>query len=237
MAKYGKIWQISKIILNHFVRCRLSPLECCVSQGLFDYSTYKSLMARCRRAHFTRQSVHNPYLISDLNLISIWSHWFASAKAVPRQCQGAWNARWKQGMHRMLVGYKPPWTRKALARLFQGVTKTLCSLSYLVISCHILSYEVEWQGSLKKTGPGNPMPNLVPDLGMRERFLAPSKQKPALKRTFGLFEQFEQFWTVWMVWTCLNLWKSKDKTGRSRWHSNAESSRQSNHEPQSSARS
>ena len=71
MAKYGKIWQISKIILNHFVRCRLSPLECCVSQGLFDYSTYKSLMVRCRRAHSTRQSVHNPYLISDLNLISI----------------------------------------------------------------------------------------------------------------------------------------------------------------------
>ena len=37
------------------------------------------------------------------------------------------------------------------------------------------------------------MPNVVPDLGMRERFLAPAKQKPALKRTFGLFEQFEQF--------------------------------------------
>ena len=30
---------------NHFATCRLStPLECCViSQGLFDYSTYKAL--------------------------------------------------------------------------------------------------------------------------------------------------------------------------------------------------
>ena len=139
MAKYGKIWQISKIILNHFVRCRLSPLECCVSQGLFDYSTYKSLMARCRRAHSTRQSVHNPYLISDLNLISL-----------VRQCQGSAKAHETRGENRACTecssatsrhGLEKPWHdfSKALRRLYAA-----CHiLSYLVISCHILSYEVE----------------------------------------------------------------------------------------------
>ena len=155
-------------------------------------------MARCRRAHSTRQSVHNPYLISDLNLISIWSHWFASAKAVPRQCQGAWNARWKQGMHRMLVGYKPPWTRKALARLFQGVTKTLCSLSYLVISRHILSYLVirsGMTGEFKEnwTWQSNAQ------LGSRPR------NEGALLGTFKTKASAEaHFWTVRTVWTVLN---------------------------------
>ena len=187
-------------------------------------------------------TLHAP--ICTQSVFDLWSQFDLNLISLVRQCQGSAKAHETRGENRACTECSSATSRHGLEKPWHDFSKTLrrlyaaCHiLSYLVISCHILSYEVEWQGSLKKTGPGNPMPNLVPDLGMRERFLAPSKQKPALKRTFGLFEQFEQFWTVWMVWMCLNLWKSKDKTGRSRWHSNAESSRQSHHEPQSSARS
>lgn len=139
MAKYGKIWQISKIILNHFVRCRLSPLECCVSQGLFDYSTYKSLMARCRRAHSTRQSVHNPYLISDLNLISLVRQCQGSAKAVPRRMKREVKTGHAQNARRLQAAMD----QKSLGTTFP---RRYEDFMQLVISRHILSYLVVRSG-------------------------------------------------------------------------------------------